>query len=175
MSSCLAEFVLSVPNNEIRGLINWDPFLVHGLPTVNIVADFVSSYIHFPYKHARFFFTKHPHHSRFFFGPWSRNWPDGHPHQNGPGVQFSEGFPRRFHAPRSVPSLFTGLLVNVGGVFLPQGKPTVNSPLMRPYFLGAWHWGRTLRFPWRQPGTWKIGCFHDIWQISWRFHPSCFL
>ena len=24
----------------------------------------------------------------------------------------------------------------------------VNSPLIRPYFLGGWHWGGPLRFPW---------------------------
>ena len=26
-----------------------------------------------------------------------------------------------------------------GGLF--HGKPMVNSPLIRPYFLGGWHWG----------------------------------
>ena len=33
----------------------------------------------------------------------------------------------------------------------------VNSPLIRPYFLGGWHRGGTLRFPWyycpRDPGS----------------------
>ena len=29
-----------------------------------------------------------------------------------------------------------------------EGKWMVNSPLIRPYFLGGWHWGGTLIFPW---------------------------
>ena len=33
----------------------------------------------------------------------------------------------------------------------------VNSPLIRPYFLGGWHWGGYLRFPCWQEGNPRIG------------------
>ena len=52
----------------------------------------------------------------------------------------------------------------------------VNSPLIRPYFLGGWHRGGTLRFPWNKAhGNWKCWTRHfhriQIWaKFQWPLH-----